>query len=943
MEKPDLDTIEEALSITDDSTVDRINAAHEILAQWYQTNLLSDIIEILKRTSNATVKQKLLYLFKHEIIHTLINYDSNDVQNFKSIFLEIYFNVQDTIKVKELLSECISIINIIDIENIENNSEIFIFTESEEYESIKLKLQLMHDFFYEKETWSYITEYHKKIVNHFLLYNAQKIVDSLNIALQYEDYVPLTLKIYKLILLNIPIYGVVDLTLIQFLCTNYISDERTITEAAGCLTSVLIKRKDTVNIFRYYSSLIVDSLLNSKNPTSISQSITTSTSVMEFILPFLRQFLNYIVSLFFNTDKVSDPDVASSIEADTNEILQGMQDFGINPDDFGSQALELYKISLSIQPEQADFEFWRLWNEIFMKIMNERLDKSKPHPFTTFFSDILPFARESMINLFPYSFESEASVSFDARSCITMIMQIDVEHSMSYLSQLEPCPGLFYTIGCLETSIGDNGQLYEMFGNTINLIDSVNENTDEDYITSLLFAVSHCVLFLSAHENRQNLGKVLNFIVSSLQNSEKTAEAAARALHYITVTMINPLLENDMELASQIIEQSESFITTLDQSTMSLLFNSCLNIIAECSSEDIVISSINQLLSPLVDTLTNFVESPQDFAESCITALNTVNNIASGSKPEIRNTISNIFLPIYFNIMNMVLGVEDFSEISSALFASYATLITFLQYSDVQDLINTIIESFVGKTESYTILYSFVTQIRAQFKELDQKLEFILDNFVSPVLETSTDFIEEIICMITSFDICLIDIEFIKSLFKAGIEDLTPGVVVASLHLWQKLLEQNSQSFDIYKSTFQEVFTQIVTILTDELHKQSMNEIISFFRYPLVYFQVNKKIMPNQEFDDNLISILESVIGKADDDTLYPRFVTYLRESSFSTSRFCKACEDFLIVINKLAPADPAMFKIDNVRQGGSHLVNTSTQTLRAMKAEGRNVQAIAN
>lgn len=931
----DLAVIENALAVSNTGGPDQINAAQEILNQWFSTDILGDFIQILQNSQNQLVKQKLLYLFKRQIIQTLSKYELQTIIQFKSSLINIYFMLNDNDTVKELLSQSISIFNLIDVTNLEQNLSICLCEAGEDQNISRLKLQLLYHFFTEKETSKFVTEFANKHINHFLMERIEHIIHSLNLGMQNAQLIPATLSCYKFILKFAPIENI-DMQLVHMLCTSFLSDANTITPAIECLISLFIKRKDTAGMFRYYSSLLISVLVHTKNPTSPSQPLITFGKIIEFILPFLRSFLNYIIIPFYCTVSTTDPEILQSMQQESNEIFSGMKEFQTGTEDFMANTIELCKISLSIPPENIDSNFWTLWDTICFCLKCEVLDSQQNRPFMTFFSDLIPYIREMIITLFPSSFDAEPSITFNARSCLTNLLSIDAEETFNFLSQMDPSPALFYTIGFLETSTGNDGRLFDLFSSTINLIDQIDEDTEEEYITSLLFASTHCITFLSQSQNREYLIKVLNFIVSALQISPKTAETAAGCLSYLTQTLIVVFVENGMELASQIIEQSESFISALDKNTISILFISCCNIISQCTADEIT-SAMKQLLSPLVEILNSFCVSPEENVENCMNALTILSDIIGGVNQDLKAQMSNLLVPVYKTVAQLLLGNENLLNLSTLLYNSLAALLSVVQYELAEGLIWETVESFINAPESLSVAFGFISQLRTHFPQMDQKLESIIESFVIPVLAQGDDHLDEVLQMLAQFNPNLIDMGLLENLFDHGIADMRPSVTISTTTLWQRILENRKDRTAVFRSNLTRLFDGVIQVMTDELHKQALDEIIYFFRF-LMQMQMTSKIINEVEFDNFLLFRLQNFVGQQEND-VFMRFIICIKATYNSPSRFGKACEDFLLVTSKLAPADSTMFPTeDPVLSRYSRRNNAAVAIRNAMKYEGKRV-----
>ena len=160
--------------------------------------------------------------------------------------------------------------------------------------------------------------------------------------------------------------------------------------------------------------------------------------------------------------------------------------------------------------------------------------------------------KESLYRVLPTCADEEGGVSFDARSCWSILVQIDAANMAAFIAEHEPSIELCYAIGCLEFAYVSEEYTTPLYNIIPDLIEQAERSEGEsqpEFINALLFASSHCPTFLA--KNRPILEKVVEFIIEAHQcYGSKVSQAATNALLYILMKLSTELLDGKMELAT---------------------------------------------------------------------------------------------------------------------------------------------------------------------------------------------------------------------------------------------------------------------------------------------------------------------------------------------------------------------------------------------------------
>ena len=714
---------------------------------------------------------------------------------------------------------------------------------------------------------------------------------------------------------------------------QFLAQAETQKETLDCLTTIFIRRTDSVHSFHQFAALVIYALVNLKDPKNPNLPITNNKDVMEFLMRFLQRFLNVIETLFFPPPPDLDPEIQQQMANEANLIMEGLAQYEVTKEAFAEQLLSLYRVVLSIDPENVTPSFWKLFNDITRKMYFESVVAStKTRCFFEFFADLLDFMRNQIYSLLSTAVEEDGFCSFDARSCWSMLLQIKPDEMIDFLTEhetesLNESIEFFYAVGCLEfVAIQDASKTDSIFEFVINSIENVDADTDQDAITALLFASSHCTQYLA--KNTEALVSVVDFAISCIQQDGKLPVIASHAIFYLVQRQMAQLLDNDMEIAKAIIESSEGFLDQLPPDVMVRMFKVCAQLISKSEDQQAVAEFFQTLFQPVIDIITAFYEDPNDpdNAEQCSSALDMITGVVL-SLDKNGNIMCEMFAPMLIELGTHIYGEERFAEVSDALLCALASLMTKASYEEIQELFHNILGTLVGKREQFSSVFPFIRIVRTQHDQVDALFPLIKESFIDPALATEDPPFEDIFLMLSKFNFTVIDPDFMIQLFMTGVNNYSHEINEAAFTCWKELIKKLKPGPDLNKilvSTANNVLGVSFTALTDMFHGNSFDKLVDFIRS--VFESINKADLADSDFISMVIGILNEVCGEEPRPGMYTEFVTYLKSSSASPNKFIRAITDFLSSMHKLSPIDNDLFKVEEFSHFSFLPINRSKQ-----------------
>ena len=924
----------------------------ENLNNWIfntQTLFLDCSLALPRAAARPEAITQILFLLSNNIYNRW-SQDSNHIELRDSLLGFLFSGEDYNQNVYDVAAECLAKIAVFSI--LDEWTDFWSFSIPDQNDPpiiFAQKLNLASKFCKEIDSCPHLTintKYQIKEINSQI---TTPLYDAVVFGIQDENIAPYALRSLNAIMGWAVLQDLLNADIINQLCMGFLGLATTQKDALDCLNTIFIRRTDSVQSFRQYAAIVIYALVNLKDPNNPSLPITNNKDVMDFVMKLLQRFLSVIDTLFFPPSEDLDPDIQQQITNEADLIMEGLAQYKVTKEQFAEQLLSLYRVVLSIDPENVTPSFWKLFNDITRKMYFEGVSASptQPRHFYEFFSDLLDFMRTQIYSLLSTAVEEEGFCSFDARSCWSMLLQINPEEMIQFLTEqetesLNDSIAFFYAVGCLEfVSIPDASKTDGIFQSVIDFIDSVDfSETEPDVIVALLFASSHCTQYLS--KNKDALVHVIDFALQCIQQDGKLPVIGSHTLFYLVQRQIALLLENDMEIAQAIVESSEGFLLQLPQDVMVRMFKVCAQLISKSEDQQVVVSFFQTLFQPVIDTITAFYENPTDpdNATQCSNALDMLTGVVL-SLDKNGNLMCDMFAPMLIELGPHIYGEDQFSEVSDALLCALASLMTKGSYEDIHEKFEETLNMLLGKREQFSSVFPFIRIVRSQHEQIDSLFPLIKERFVDPALELEDPPYEDIFLMLSKFNFNVIDPQFMTQLFVAGVQNYSHEINDAAFTCWKDLMKKlkpGQQFLSILYNTSQDVLGVSFSALTDMFHGNSFEKIVDFIRS--VFENINKAGISDPNFIGMVVNILNTVCGEEPRPSMYNEFVNYLRSSSSSPNRFIRGITDFLSSLHKLSPIDTDMFKVEEFNHFSflpvdrSKQIQTLTDTIRKRMQE---------
>ncbi|EAY01401.1 hypothetical protein TVAG_230050 [Trichomonas vaginalis G3] len=911
---PNIDQIELYMSVGNENSPEEINTAQSGLNEWFKSSLaINDSCAILYRTRSERAKFQAATYVKNNIYSNWSYLNPEDRPEIRSSLLESYFNGNNKENINELIAIAIARIAIFSVlEDWQTFLTDCLFDENTPDILKSLKLLLFTKFCNEVESCQFLTSGTKSKLRELCIENTSLIHPCILSAFREPQILPYAINAFNCLLSWCSLSEIVNPEIMVFLCTEWMATKSTQKPTLECLQTIFIKRTDSAIGFRQFAALVVYGMTHFPDPTNTNLPITANKDVLDFLTKFLARFLSIIDLVFFPIPEEASPEDVAELEREANLVLEGLQQFDIKREDFAAMIANLYEIVLSTSPDRISHDFWKLWNDITRKIYFERINKKATHPIYDFFKDFFPMMRESIYEILPSTIDDEGQIPFEVRSCWSMILQIDPENMVQFLNEQENSEKLCIALGSLEFAIDTDAQMQPIFEIIPQLIEQVNDETNEKYLIALLCTVSHSVRFFI--QNREVFRSAIQFICECIGLSESVAIAAVNALAYVIYRQESVFFENDLELANFVVTSSDNFFQFLDLNGIRLLYQLCSRLISKFP-ENVIQDNFFELFRPIFDHLKMFYEDPynQENIKQATNDLDIISNTVH-DVPASTNYIGQIFVPILLEIGPHVYPVNDFIDVSASLLLALGSLMQGAEYSQIEPHFIETLGQLRPTIHAVTSVFSFIAIVRSKFPEVDQHFGNIMQEFVSPALESDDPPYEQILKMLTEFSFAVVDPNFMLKLFQTtALEFCSRDVNQAALECWTKLIKcqsiDNQVAMNIYKSTFEEIMTIAFSILIDQVHNAVYDKIVEFILMNIQLASDYRLI--NAELTDTLVGIITKIVPQEPRPNMYYEFVTCLERVYTSIHRFFRAITDFLTGLHKVSPVDTDVFKME--------------------------------
>lgn len=911
---PNLDQIEIALGVNDLNKIEDINFANALINDWVMSPLaLNDSVVILNRSSNPNIKFKAAAFMKRNIYTQWGSLDAENHQQIIASLLDSYFNGQNNENINEEIS--ISIGKIAVFVALSEWPTFFtdccFFDESTPLENRALRLQLFTKFCTEIEGCNYVNAGHITKLRELCIGNTEAMHNCIVSSFGIEQVVPYAIRAFNCLLNWCNLEDIINVDIMKGFCIDFLGVKATQKPSVECLQTIFIKRTDSNMSFRKYAPLVIFGMSNVPDPINPTLPVTANVDVLIFLTKFLARFLSLIDLIFFPIPEDAKEEDYADMMAESNSIMQSLNEFEVSKENFAGMIATLFQVVLSSSPENITSDFWKLFNDITRKIYFEKVRNPRFFPIYDFFKDFFPQMRESIYQILPKTLDEEGLIPLDVRSCWSMLLQIDSKNMAEFLTNQELSENLCVALAGLEFAIETDEQTRPIFECVPDLLNMVNDETPDSFLIALLCAVSHSARYLKS--NREVFVEAVYFICECIGKST-VAIAAVNALAYTVCREEKSFLDNNLELASTIISNSDNFFENADKDSIRLLYIICSRLIVRFPPETIP-QYFKELFLPIQQKIEAFSETPQDqnIMEEAATALDIITETVQAvgnAGPH----IAEIFVPILIYIGPNIYPAPEYVDISTSMLLTFGSLMTSTDYRQIEQVLADTLNMLPGTLIAQTVVFQFIAILRQKFHEVNTLFPAIMEQFIQPALQLEVPPLELIFNMLKEFDFTVVDPNFVVSIFQNTIPNyIGRDVNFAAFECWATLLRraQNTNghlAVQVYKETFNTIMGVTFSALIDQVHNSVYDKICEFIMMYMNMAVDFKVITP--EFNANLVQIISSIVPEPYPG-VFEAFVTYIGRSFQSMHKITKAIQNFMFTLHKVSPIDTDIFKIE--------------------------------
>ena len=903
-----LDDVERALALPSDAFEGQ-QEAQALIMEWLDSDgVLMQMVEILTRSDDRYVRFKIGSAMQGKIPYLWGSYSNEDRATIRQ---ELVNQIQRMIDIEDVLwslSVCVGLIASFDMPNDWEEFYQFCFAQDDYTPPQILScLYILRAYCEQIETITYISRKHKIINREDLLEHEDAFIHTIQLGFNDPVTNPVALHCLNHFLqwaqLGPFVPDLIKKLLFQDLCTEGCQEA-----ACECLNTIFISR-DEITYYKDLAPLVIIAMSTLKDPKNPNLPITNSSKILDFLTFFMISFKDMLSILTFQGEKAPNPEYSKQLELMKEEEMKEVVEMGYDSEQFIEMVKNLFVVILSTNsPTNA---FWELWRSVFSELNYQK------GPFyhtdissAQIFEPMIPMIRENIYRVLEYSQdETDGSCPSYVRIAFAELIRYDIEGMDEFLKSQEPSISLCFALASINECFDPQPLDEDVPVLLTTVMESISEDSSDNYISAFLCAVSHVEEFIQS--NSSVFLNIIQYLLQSIsEGTPKVTNAATQALVNIIKPSITFISENLETLATEIIQESESFVANLDRNNLILLYVSCSMLILTIHSEEESNASIQTLFAPIVQILSDFYSDPTENLDQAIVACDVIQSCAIElySKAAV---FLQLFIEPLMAILPNILNVPEFSTLSDYVLTALARLIALqcdLSLSDAVQLFNSILELLPGTREAQESVFRFISLCRMYIPSLDSSFESYYSTFIEPVLQFEAPPLEAIAKMVASFSLKVVPQDFLVELEKQCLEVLDTNANIAGINLWSQFMRDGSNTEigkQLMDKTLSEILPTTYAAIVSTLHSSCYDELGRFFAEMISYLR-------NNEQKEAIVEHLSQVFREIQDESeenLYTNFLEYILDSVTPKYKIKMALTNLLAVLRRSSPCDSESFK----------------------------------
>lgn len=735
------------------------------------------------------------------------------------------------------------------------------------------------------------------------------------------------LNLLKSLCLTAPIEKIFETFSLQAFFTNLILDEKLNDLAIQTLSNILMKRKDSDQIFHeHYQEIIVylmrffqnfedeklqallEDELRELKEIEISH-LELTEEVYEFILKYLFRYTHMIEDMCVYEDSITQP----------NFTIVQLIYYGI----------------LNTEPSESCIEsFWDLWRDILMRLVKSKKSKNifdSLTPVTAVFDDEL---MNQMIESFYNSLETAISggtiKNLSAQASWVAICSMKSDDVFSFIqNQTQMTPKICYALGILNTVL--NMQMeQEVLETTLPALLNYNQSASSaDFSCSLLYYLSHSTRSISAIPLL--LQSFVHLLAENFSSEdEKLSKATSGSFMYSAsrspqIFWKNKQSDNTTPLYEEVVKGCNQWASLSEENALRIY----------CGIARIAKSMTNQeeernvIYEYLFDGAISQLQS--DDGEAISRGLKLIAQLAEMDLPGVKPRLNAIYVPL--------LGlVEHARDMRDSLFFMQATatlIMIFKQFdiSDVAEATKLLMDILLNSTAMPESALNAINDLRRQFPPVESYGDQVRETYVKPFLAMWEH--EKVMCVLQYFRFWIIPEEDLQNI----IELATNCIIDARATIGKEACKLLRHVFEICRDGNHNMIIQnsknivhtLFTAISDTYHLQVFDSLAkTLWEF---YKVINLMSINKTEFDNEVANVLSENVIFAD---VRNEVSSKLRTVTATLDGFKDVLRELLVSIKAANMSDKKLFKrqlkFDSIRQQLESLADIEEKS--AIKAE---------
>ncbi|KAH0784979.1 CRM1 C terminal-domain-containing protein [Histomonas meleagridis] len=899
-----IESIVNAAQIVSQGNVDGMQGALELLNAWESDdNCILIACEVISKGNDPSADFFAATIMDHKIPFMWNKIDDETKEPIRQL---IYQKMHTSNHIPTIYALCRSLSHIALYEwpEIWEGFSQLILPEEDTAQTFALLESFLNDI----EESPNITENRRQSLRNQLRQQqrAEKLYLRIQNALNNPDFHIPALSAFSAILSWCPMQ-LINGNVITLLCTAFLANRNTIDLSLKCLTTIFLKRTDSVRCFHHHYSILLETFATVKYIDS-EQSITTYNKSIIFLQKIFYKYLHPLFSLLEHI-------IGSPMAQHLNHLFQ---------------------VILSLPTDLITRKFWLIWSQIGIQLTNEQIGSdSHMNHISPFFLPLIGSIRQSLYLNLQFAINEDGILQEEARNCWAKWVEYDYQTMFQFLGQQNPSPSLCYALGCQElvrASTQEMGEINTLIQELLPEGEIRFDSTSSDnskYHLAFLYGLSRASTFLFSMDL---FPKFIEYCNQCLQDSnEHVCNAASYAYLYTAQHHPELFIKNEMEFTEELISQTEFFIHQLSRES-SIRMYQCIISILQTIQSDSVVQYYQQMFKSVSDALSDsngyIVETSLIIISECA----NLDYLKDNERKQIYQKIVPFIYPQVLNIAKIIIPdqtktPESIDCILNTIFSCFYAL----DFDTDKQRIYEIIDLCLARQQILPSYFTFLCNLRQIFPDLGESWEQIYNCFILPALQYEPPLLSEVLTLISRFKGSKVDFDWFIRLCIEALTNFDREINISSVKaLIRVFRELDTPVFYQLLNTYGvELCSAIFFAMFDSMHK-SVFDYYSKLLFKICSFLVNQN-MQSEEWLSLIIGSLQRCEVEEPEEGLFVNFTKLLNRLAVEQNKddFQQALKDFLIVMNRVSPGDEKLFsskkfRMNDILFNGGGMIQTN-------------------